>query len=248
MPPTPQVKRAIEKGNLEGARIYAQNAIRKKNEQLNYLKVCAQQAEGKCRCACLGVPHSCTAGATRLPGRVTPRARRRLALLGRWWGDPHTLRLCGPDSFPAARPSPSPRHPTPQLGSRLDAVVSRLETQAKMNVINKSFAGIVHSLERALNSNNLQQVSHTMDQFERQFENLDVQSECVEAAMSSSMALSTPQDQVDSLMQQVADEHNLTLTLDMPAASKAQVAAPQQALPASPGDDLSRRLAELKAR
>ena len=33
------MKRAIEKGNLEGARIYAQNAIRKKTEQLNYLKV-----------------------------------------------------------------------------------------------------------------------------------------------------------------------------------------------------------------
>lgn len=27
-----QVKRAIEKGNIDGARIYAQNAIRKKNE------------------------------------------------------------------------------------------------------------------------------------------------------------------------------------------------------------------------
>jgi len=118
-----------------------------------------------------------------------------------------------------------------------------------MNVINKSFAGIVRSLDRALASNNLQQVSVTMDQFERQFENLDVQSECVEAAMSSSMALSTPQEQVDSLMQQVADEHNLTLALDMPAANKAAaLTTPQQALPASPGDDLSRRLAELKAR
>eukprot|EP00854_Cymbomonas_tetramitiformis_P006974 gene6974-8316_t len=36
-------------------------------------------------------------------------------------------------------------------------VVSRLETQSKMNVINKSMAGIVKSLERALNSNNLEQ-------------------------------------------------------------------------------------------
>jgi hypothetical protein len=34
-----KVKKAIEKGNIEGARIYAQNAIRKKTEQLNYLKV-----------------------------------------------------------------------------------------------------------------------------------------------------------------------------------------------------------------
>ena len=34
-----QIKKAIEKGNMEGAKIYAQNAIRKKNEQLQYLQL-----------------------------------------------------------------------------------------------------------------------------------------------------------------------------------------------------------------
>ena len=34
-----KVKKAIEKGNIEGAKIYAQDSIRKKNEQLNMLKV-----------------------------------------------------------------------------------------------------------------------------------------------------------------------------------------------------------------
>jgi division protein CdvB (Snf7/Vps24/ESCRT-III family) len=58
------VKRAIEKGNIDGAKIYAQNAIRKKTEALNYLR----------------------------------------------------------------------------LASRLDAVVSRLDTQAKMNMINSSMS------------------------------------------------------------------------------------------------------------
>jgi len=33
---------AIEKGNLEGAKIYAQNAIRKKNEGLNYLRLASR--------------------------------------------------------------------------------------------------------------------------------------------------------------------------------------------------------------
>eukprot|EP01012_Entosiphon_sulcatum_P029320 TRINITY_DN3570_c0_g1_i1.p1 TRINITY_DN3570_c0_g1~~TRINITY_DN3570_c0_g1_i1.p1 ORF type:complete len:208 (-),score=48.37 TRINITY_DN3570_c0_g1_i1:100-687(-) len=32
-------RKAMEKGNLDGARIYAQNAIRKKNEALNYLRL-----------------------------------------------------------------------------------------------------------------------------------------------------------------------------------------------------------------
>ena len=78
-----KVKKAIEKGNLDGAKIYAQNAIRKKNESLNYLR----------------------------------------------------------------------------LASRLDAVVSRLDTQAKMQSVNKSMAGIVKALDKSLASNNLEQVT-----------------------------------------------------------------------------------------
>ena len=34
-----QVKKALEKGNPDVARVYAENAIRKKNESLNYLKM-----------------------------------------------------------------------------------------------------------------------------------------------------------------------------------------------------------------
>jgi len=166
-----KIKKAMEKGNMEGAKIYAQNAIRKKSEQLNYLK----------------------------------------------------------------------------LGSRLDAVVSRLETQAKMNVVNKSMAGIVKSLEKSLNANNLEQVSNTMDQFERQFENLDVQSEFVEQAMGNTTALTTPEGEVTELLRQVADEHGLETSLELPSAGvAAPVSEPAQTV--SAGDEMTRRLAELKAR
>ena len=34
-----KVKKALEQGNVEGARIYAENAVRKKNESLNYLRM-----------------------------------------------------------------------------------------------------------------------------------------------------------------------------------------------------------------
>eukprot|EP00127_Corallochytrium_limacisporum_P005358 Clim_evm34s203 gene=Clim_evmTU34s203 len=33
------IKKALEQGNVEGARIYAENAIRKKNESLNFLRM-----------------------------------------------------------------------------------------------------------------------------------------------------------------------------------------------------------------
>ena len=50
------------------------------------------------------------------------------------------------------------------------------------------------------------QVQTLMDRFETQFENLDVQTQVMEGAMQDSSTLSTPQGEVDSLMQQVADE------------------------------------------
>jgi len=140
-----QVKRAIEKGNIDGAKIHAQDAIRKKNEGLNMLRLC----------------------------------------------------------------------------SRLDGVVARLETQAKMNAVNRDMVGIVKSLEKSLNANDLVEVSKTMDTFEKQFENLDVQTEVMQDAMGNTTALSTPPEDVALLMQQIADEHGLELTSELPAAGRA---------------------------
>lgn len=48
-----------------------------------------------------------------------------------------------------------------------------------------------------------------MDKFESQFSDLDVQTSYMEGAMSSTTATTTPQDQVDLLINQVADEAGL---------------------------------------
>ena len=79
----------------------------------------------------------------------------------------------------------------------------QLARQAKMQSVSKSMVGIVSGLDRALASNNLEKMAMTMDQFERQLENLDLQSEFVEGAMSNQATLSTPEDEVNSLLQQV---------------------------------------------
>lgn len=46
-------------------------------------------------------------------------------------------------------------------------------------------------------------MSQIMDQFEQQFEDMDVQSDYVEQTMNQTTALSTPQGQVDELIQLV---------------------------------------------
>lgn len=45
-----------------------------------------------------------------------------------------------------------------------------------------------------------------MDRFEHEFENLDVQSGVMENTMTATTTLTSPQNEVDSLMKQVADE------------------------------------------
>lgn len=53
------------------------------------------------------------------------------------------------------------------------------------------------------------QISMVMDKFETQFSDLEVQTSYMENTMSDATALHTPQDQVDVLMNQVADEAGL---------------------------------------
>ncbi|KAJ6831285.1 ESCRT-related protein CHMP1B [Iris pallida] len=167
-----KIKKAIEKGNTDGARIYAENAIRKRSEQMNYLR----------------------------------------------------------------------------LSSRLDAVVARLDTQAKMQAVGKSMASIVKSLESSLSTGNLQKMSETMDQFEKQFVNMEVQAEFMEGSMAGSTSLSTPEGEVNTLMQQVADDYGLEVSVGLPQAGATAIAAAGKEKVEVEEDNLSRRLAELKAR
>lgn len=50
-----------------------------------------------------------------------------------------------------------------------------------------------------------------MDKFENQIEDVDVQTSYMESTMGSTTASGMPQDQVDTLMQQVADQNGIEL-------------------------------------
>lgn len=54
-----------------------------------------------------------------------------------------------------------------------------------------------------------------MDKFESQFQDLDVQTSYMEDAMSSTTAVSTPQDQIDQLLKQTAEQANIELQHDL---------------------------------
>ncbi len=67
-----------------------------------------------------------------------------------------------------------------------------------------------------------------MDKFESQFSDLDVQTSYMEDAMGSTTAVSTPQDQVDSLMRQMAEEANIELQQDLATNQVPDVTPPER--------------------
>ena len=68
---------------------------------------------------------------------------------------------------------------------------------------------IPEDAERRILLMHISQISMVMDKFESQFADLDVQTSYMESTMSDTTALATPQDQVDHLIDQVADEAGL---------------------------------------
>jgi charged multivesicular body protein 1 len=160
-------KKAIAKNNMEVARIHAENAIRQKNQSLNYLR----------------------------------------------------------------------------MSARVDAVVSRVQTALTTRKVTTSMSGVVRSMDAAMKSLNLEQISALMDKFEKQFEDLDVQSSYMENTMSQTTTTSVPQNDVEHLMQAVADEAGIELKMDMPNEETASIASTQVS---QEQDELTARLARLR--
>ena len=96
-----------------------------------------------------------------------------------------------------------------QLSSRIDAVAARVATGISMGNLNKNIGSIVLSMGKVMSTMNVENISHTMETFEQQFDDLDVRSAYMEGTMNSTTAISTPSEQVDELIQMVADENGL---------------------------------------
>merc|ERR1719461_510023 len=105
---------------MEGAKIYAQNAIRAKNQSLNYLK----------------------------------------------------------------------------LSARMDAVAARVQTAIDMKLLSKDMKNVTKAMDSVMNTMNIEDISRTMDKFEEQFEDMDLNAQYMEQAMDQSTAQTMPQNQV----------------------------------------------------
>jgi len=168
-----KLKKAIQQGNHEGARIYGQDAIREKNQALNHLR----------------------------------------------------------------------------MASRIDACSSRIETAVRMGQVTDGMKGVVKGMDKGLASMDTEKISALMDKFEQQFEDLDVKTQYMEGTMNATTATSTPAEQVDTLIERVADSNNLELGEAFSQAGPVGKKTPavKESDEAKPvADDLEARLANLK--
>ncbi|CAD5206627.1 unnamed protein product [Bursaphelenchus okinawaensis] len=164
-----KVTAALKKGNREVAQVHAENAIRKKNESLNYLR----------------------------------------------------------------------------MSARIDAVAARVQTAATQKRVTQSMSGVVKSMESALKSMNLEKVQNLMDRFEKDFEDLDVQSATMEGSMSATTTLNAPQHQVEALIQEAADKAGLEIGQELPQADTSSIGT-KASTAVGENDELSKRLAALR--
>lgn len=133
-----------------------------------------------------------------------------------------------------------------RLASRIDGVASQVQTAVSMQTVSKSMGSVVEGLNRALEANQMEKVSLLMDKFESQVENLNVQTSYMESSMMNSSALTTPADQVQDLMQQVADAHGLELGSQLGNVPSGSIASPAAAVKEQESDPLTERLAKLR--
>ena len=99
-----------------------------------------------------------------------------------------------------------------------------------MQSVAKSIGAVTRGLEAAMAAMDLEKIAKIMDQFQKQFADLDVKTGVMEGSMSSAMTLSTPQADVDALVKQVADENGLEImaaVADAPGTSGLTIGAPR---------------------
>ncbi|KAF6305963.1 hypothetical protein mRhiFer1_002823 [Rhinolophus ferrumequinum] len=112
-----------------------------------------------------------------------------------------------------------------------------------MSKVTKSVAGMVTSMEVTLKAMDLEKISALMDKFEHQFERLDVQTQQMEDMMSNTTTLTTPQNQVDMLLREMAGEAGLDLNMQLPQGQTGSVGT---SVASAEQDKLSQRLALLR--
>ncbi|OBA19248.1 hypothetical protein METBIDRAFT_46494 [Metschnikowia bicuspidata var. bicuspidata NRRL YB-4993] len=132
-----------------------------------------------------------------------------------------------------------------RLASRIDAVASRVQTAVSMRSVTGNMTTVIKGMDKALQTMNLERISVVMDKFENQFEELDALTNYYESATNNVNALTTPQEDVDELMSQIADEAGIEMKQGLNE-TKVDIVSPPSAVSEEKEDRLAERLRALR--
>ncbi|CAH8676057.1 Charged multivesicular body protein 1A [Schistosoma haematobium] len=135
-----------------------------------------------------------------------------------------------------------------RMASRFDAVQSRVQTALTMNQVVKNIGSVTNELEKVMRTMDLEKLEKVMSKFESQFEGLDIRSLTMENSMKNIFTLSAPEDEINSLIKQVAEENSLEVShaiADAPVVGGTLSVNSESSRDAE-DDALTRRLAALR--
>jgi len=102
-----------------------------------------------------------------------------------------------------------------KLAARMDSIAQRLQSVQAQQMMNKNMEQVTKVISQAMKSMNLEKNITTMDTFEKQCEELDVQLNTVDSSIKQANSSLTQDNQVDQLMKQVADENGLEIQTEL---------------------------------
>ena len=105
-----------------------------------------------------------------------------------------------------------------RLGARLEAVADKIASANAMKNISEQLSRNVPLLQRAIKSMDKLGLGQSMEEFQKIFEDLEVKSEDMGQALDNVHQGSLDQNEVDTLIKQIADEHNLELGKELGSA------------------------------
>ena len=96
-----------------------------------------------------------------------------------------------------------------KLQSQLEAVSSKLQAQQVFQQVSEGMVSVTASLDEALSNMDVEKIGLTMEKFIDQTQDIDLRVKYMDTAIGESTASSTPANQVNQLLNRIADENNL---------------------------------------
>ena len=134
------------------------------------------------------------------------------------------------------------------LSSRLDGVASRLQSAEQQQRLTPVMTSAVRGMDLSMQQMDIEKLTRMMDKFGEIDENFRVTESYMNETIGGTVAASTPVDQVDALMEEVAAAHGLEIARELDAhMAPTGAVAQQEEGSAEVEDQLEERLAAQRA-